>query len=79
MEGASEKIQRDAGTVEGDGEAETSTDSRSLEEKLEGVRYCFRDKQGKMYLLRCPICELENHALSVASGECAWCGWKEKK
>lgn len=41
----------------------------------------FRDKNGNLYLVRCYACEpergRENYAMSVASGQCAWCGWKE--
>jgi len=29
---------------------------------------------GKIYLTRCILCEKENYALSVTSGQCAWCG-----
>lgn len=41
------------------------------------IRDNFRDDTGKLYLVRCPKCKAENYAPSVASGECAWCGWKE--
>lgn len=41
----------------------------------------FRDKNGRLYLVRCFACTpgsgKENYAMSVASGQCAWCGWKE--
>lgn len=30
---------------------------------------------GKTYLVRCPKCNKENYAPSVASGVCAWCGY----
>ena len=30
---------------------------------------------GAIGLQRCPECSLENHAMSVATGTCAWCGW----
>lgn len=40
----------------------------------------FRSK-GKLFLVRCYICDpkygKENYAVMVASGQCAWCGWKE--
>jgi hypothetical protein len=40
----------------------------------------FRDK-GKLYLVRCYCCGgetgRENWAPYVASGVCAWCGWRE--
>jgi hypothetical protein len=43
----------------------------------------FRDKDGKLYLVRCFACSpkrgTENYALSVSSGRCAWCGWEEGK
>lgn len=37
----------------------------------------FYDKQGNLFLVRCPTCKRENYAPAVASGECAWCGWTE--
>lgn len=39
----------------------------------------FRDSDGNLYLQRCPECNLENYAMAVASGQCAWCGWKENE
>lgn len=30
---------------------------------------------GKIGLMRCPKCELENYAMAVADGTCAWCGY----
>ncbi len=30
----------------------------------------------KIYLIRCPKCNLENYAFTVASGICAWCGFE---
>ena len=43
----------------------------------------FRDEQGQLYLVRCYSCDSkhgsENFVISVASGECAWCGWKDDK
>ena len=42
----------------------------------------FRDKDGKLFLVRCFACGgergKENYAPSVPSGQCAWCGWTEK-
>ena len=32
---------------------------------------------GRLFLVRCPRCGIENHAMAVASGQCAWCGWSE--
>jgi|SRR3990167_8306078 len=41
----------------------------------------FRKNQ-KLYLVRCFACDhesgRENYGPAVASGECAWCGWKEE-
>ena len=41
----------------------------------------FRDEGGKLFLVRCFECGgergRENWAMAVASGQCAWCGWKE--
>jgi len=43
----------------------------------------FRDKSGKLFLVRCFICEpdrgRDNWKPAVASGTCAFCGWKENK
>ena len=43
----------------------------------------FRDKEGKLFLIRCYNCEpnfgTENYAPVVSKGVCAWCGWKEEK
>jgi len=47
--------------------------------RAENERENFRDKDGKLFLVRCPKCKLENYAFAVASGECAWCGWREVK
>jgi len=42
----------------------------------------FRDKDGQLFLVRCFACceksGTENYAPAVASGSCAWCGWKEE-
>ena len=40
----------------------------------------FRDNRGNLYLVRCysELCgDRENYAFCVATGRCAWCGWKE--
>lgn len=36
-------------------------------------------KDGTILLMRCPKCGLENWALAVASGSCAWCGYDAHK
>jgi hypothetical protein len=33
----------------------------------------------RLYLIRCPKCQLENYALNVASGFCTWCGYDGNK
>jgi len=42
----------------------------------------FRDKSGKLFLVRCFACEpergRENWPPAVATGSCTWCGWNEK-
>lgn len=39
----------------------------------------FRDESGKLFMIYCPKCKLENYMPSVASGQCAWCGYKEEE
>lgn len=42
----------------------------------------FRDKNGKLFLVRCYACGgergTENYGPTVATGQCAWCGWNEE-
>ena len=42
----------------------------------------FRDENGKLFLVKCFACNSEigreNYAPIVATGQCAWCGWKEE-
>ena len=38
----------------------------------------FRDEDGKLFLVRCKVCDRENYLPAVASGICVWCGWTEK-
>ncbi len=53
------------------------------EEQLKS-RANFTDEDGKLYLVRCLNCAdsgdrgRENWAPNVASGVCAWCGWREE-
>lgn len=49
--------------------------------KLEDNQANFRDDDGKPFVVRCPDpeCARENYGPAVASGQCAWCGWNEKK
>lgn len=37
------------------------------------------EADGKKYLVRCPRCKKENYAPAVATGQCAWCGYKEEQ
>ncbi len=39
----------------------------------------FSGKDGNLFMICCPKCERENWAMSVASGECCWCGYKATK
>lgn len=40
-----------------------------------GKGFGFKDENGFIFLKRCFQCGLENWAVSVASGKCAWCGF----
>jgi len=35
----------------------------------------FVTDDGRVFLVRCPECRLENYTPAVASGQCAWCGF----
>ena len=43
----------------------------------------WRNTAGQLYLVRCFACDAdhgrENYAMSVSSGECAWCGWSDAR
>lgn len=39
----------------------------------------FFSKDGKIYLKRCFECGLENWAIAVSSGQCAFCGFDANK
>ena len=44
------------------------------------MRYeIFKGKDDKLYLVRCPFCGRENYIPAVASGQCAWCGYKARE
>lgn len=55
-----------------------TTKKLNMQDKLPNFKY-----KGKLFLVRCFNCEpqngRENYLPAVASGQCAWCGWKEKK
>jgi len=36
----------------------------------------FYSEDDQLYLVRCFVCGKENWAMAVATGKCAWCGWK---
>lgn len=42
----------------------------------------FRGDNGKLYLVKCFICDpkygLENYVIAVSMGQCYKCGWKEE-
>lgn len=39
-------------------------------------------EDGRFFLVRCFACDpkhgMENYAMAVASGRCAWCGWPDE-
>jgi len=38
----------------------------------------FIGEDGRLFVVRCPVCNSENNATFVASGQCAKCGWNAK-
>lgn len=42
------------------------------------LRENFEANYGKLYLVRCIVCEMENCAFNVPNGICTWCGWREE-
>lgn len=48
-----------------------------------GPNFYDTDEKGQFYLVKCFACGgehgKENHAGTVATGQCAWCGWTEPK
>lgn len=46
---------------------------------IEDRGYAFKTKENKWYLVRCPKCHKENHAMAVASGTCVWCEFNMNK
>ena len=55
----------------------SKNDTFSLQEQAPNFR-----SDGDLFLVRCFVCGgthgRENYAMSVATGQCAWCGWKEE-
>lgn len=44
------------------------------------IGYAFRSKKdGRFHIMRCPRCHLENYAMQVSEGSCAWCGFSLNK
>jgi len=59
--------------------ASYSNNERTGNESM-NPKYGFIGKElGKVYLTRCPKCGLENYAMNVATGYCAWCGYDANK
>lgn len=50
-----------------------------MSEEVSRRGYVWRASDGKLFMQHCPECRLENWAMAVASGECAWCGYKAKE
>ena len=46
---------------------------------MPGLSKNFTGKDGKFYMVRCPKCHKENWLPAVATGQCAWCGYKKEK
>lgn len=44
------------------------------EGKAHGSGYIGKE-DGRIGLIRCPVCEKENYMMTVLSGVCARCGW----
>lgn len=42
--------------------------------KIAGFGYQGK-KDGRLHVMRCPVCSKENYAVMVALGHCAWCGF----
>lgn len=58
--------------------ASHDSDDLIMEGMFKGFGYVSK-KDGKIGLIRCPKCGRENYAMSVASGQCSWCGWQANK
>ena len=44
--------------------------------KREDIREPNFIENDKIYIVRCPLCRLENYSMAVSHGVCAWCGVK---
>lgn len=60
----------------------TITGPPSLQDRPPNFRDDLHGEGGNLYLVRCYACDpehgRENWAVMVASGTCAFCGWKEE-
>ena len=45
-----------------------------IDGELKGFGFISR-KDNQLALTRCPICDRENYAMSVLTGQCVWCGF----
>lgn len=50
-----------------------------MDNVLKDPKGTYRDEDGTLCLIYCPECKRENWAMVVATGQCAWCGYSEKK
>lgn len=57
----------------------TSTQNTSKTKKPKVRSYVYEATDGKLFMVRCADCGRENWAPAVASGQCAWCGYKAQK
>ena len=44
---------------------------------MENKGEVFYGEDGHSFVVRCPECLRENYAMSVATGQCCWCGYIE--
>lgn len=57
--------------------SESSDPPKFTREEAMNTRDNFVGGDGRLYLVRCPVCIKENWAPFVMSGRCAWCGASE--
>jgi len=53
-----------------------SDDVYIKDKKGNQIGYAYRSKDdGRFHIMRCPRCHLENYAMTISEGSCAWCGF----